>query len=65
MRTLCRPCRTFRQLSMTLQEFARLLRTMENPLVLKVLEAGKNRRTRQKLHGGDGITPRQDHVTTL
>jgi len=50
---------------MTLQEFARLLRTMENPLVLKVLEAGKNRRTRQKLHGGDGITPRQDHVTTL
>ena len=50
---------------MTLQEFARLLRTMKNPVVLKVLEAGKDRRTRKKLDGGDGTTPRQDHVTTL
>jgi len=53
------------QLAMTLPEFARLFKTMANPVVLKVLEAEKDHRTRQELDGGDGPKPWEDHVAML
>jgi len=53
------------QLAMTLPEFARLFKTMANPVVFKVFEAEKDHRTRQELDGGDGPKPWEDHVATL
>jgi len=50
---------------MTLPEFARLLKTMDYPVVFKVLEAEKDHRTWQELDGGDGPKPWVDHVATL
>ena len=53
------------QLAMTLPEFARLFKTMANPVVFKVFEAEKDHRTRQELDCGDGPKPWEDHVATL